>query len=141
MPVAIAFTVETDGRLPSGEALGDAIVRTDRETSGGPDYYMINCAHPTHFEHVLEPGAPWVGRIRGLRANASELLKLAREANTSHARASWPPVPRPARETAQPQRPRRLLRHRTATSTRCKSALEGAAPSAPGAGGWADSTA
>jgi S-methylmethionine-dependent homocysteine/selenocysteine methylase len=69
IPVAISFTVETDGRLPSGQALGDAIEQTDRETGGAPAYYMVNCAHPTHFEHVLE-GA-WTERVRGLRANAS----------------------------------------------------------------------
>jgi S-methylmethionine-dependent homocysteine/selenocysteine methylase len=71
LPVAISFTLETDGRLPSGQALGDAISQVDDETDGGPAYYMINCAHPTHFEHVLHSGEPWVERIRGLRANAS----------------------------------------------------------------------
>jgi S-methylmethionine-dependent homocysteine/selenocysteine methylase len=70
MPVAISFTVETDGALPSGQRLADAIAQVDAD-SGGPDYYMINCAHPAHFEDVLEAGAPWVDRIRGLRANAS----------------------------------------------------------------------
>lgn len=73
MPVVIAFTVETDGRLPSGQALGDAISHVDGETDGGPVYYMVNCAHPTHFEHVFEDGAPWIDRIRGLRANASTM--------------------------------------------------------------------
>jgi S-methylmethionine-dependent homocysteine/selenocysteine methylase len=71
LPVAISFTLETDGRLPSGQELGDAISQVDDETDGGPAYYMINCAHPTHFEHVLGSGEPWVERIRGLRANAS----------------------------------------------------------------------
>ena len=71
MPVVISFTVETDGRLPSGQALGDAIAEVDRETGEAPAYYMINCAHPTHFEDVLEDGAGWQERIRGLRANAS----------------------------------------------------------------------
>ncbi|HWI12885.1 MAG TPA: homocysteine S-methyltransferase family protein, partial [Burkholderiales bacterium] len=46
MPVAISFTVETDGRLPSGSALSEAIERTDEATAGYPAYYMINCAHP-----------------------------------------------------------------------------------------------
>lgn len=73
MPVAISFTLETDGRLPSGQPLADAIAQVDGETGGGPDYFMINCAHPTHFEDVLELGARWTGRIRGLRANASRL--------------------------------------------------------------------
>jgi len=71
LPVVISFTVETDGRLPSGQALGEAIRQVDEETSSAPAYYMINCAHPTHFEHVLEPGAAWLSRIGGLRANAS----------------------------------------------------------------------
>ncbi len=73
MPVAISFTLETDGALPSGRPLADAIARVDEETGGGPDYFMINCAHPTHFEDVLEPDAAWTARIRGLRANASRL--------------------------------------------------------------------
>jgi S-methylmethionine-dependent homocysteine/selenocysteine methylase len=71
MPVAISFTLETDGRLPSGQALGEAIEQVDAETDRGPAYYMINCAHPTHFEAVLADGGPWRERIRGLRANAS----------------------------------------------------------------------
>lgn len=72
MPVVISFTVETDGRLPSGQRLGEAIDQVDSETDGGPDYYMLNCAHPDHFGHVLEE-ADWVGRVGGLRANASRL--------------------------------------------------------------------
>jgi S-methylmethionine-dependent homocysteine/selenocysteine methylase len=71
MPVAISFTLETDGRLPSGQALGEAIEQVDDETDGGPAYYMINCAHPTHFDAVIEAGGTWRNRIRGLRANAS----------------------------------------------------------------------
>lgn len=71
LPVAISFTVETDGRLPSGQSLAEAIAQVDEETGGGPDYYMLNCAHPTHFADVLVPGEPWLERIRGLRANAS----------------------------------------------------------------------
>ena len=71
LPVVISFTVETDGRLPSGQALGEAIQEVDKATDGAPAYYMINCAHPTHFEGVLEPGTPWANRIGGLRANAS----------------------------------------------------------------------
>jgi S-methylmethionine-dependent homocysteine/selenocysteine methylase len=71
MPAAISFTVETDGRLPSGQALGEAIQQVDDETRAGPAYYMINCAHPTHFEAVLEAVEPWRERIYGLRANAS----------------------------------------------------------------------
>lgn len=71
MPVVISFTVETDGKLPTGEALKESIERVDAATGGAPAYYMINCAHPTHFAHVLAGGEPWAERIRGLRANAS----------------------------------------------------------------------
>jgi S-methylmethionine-dependent homocysteine/selenocysteine methylase len=71
LPVAISFTLETDGRLPSGRLLGEAIEETDAATDSGPAYYMINCAHPTHFEDALAADEPWSRRIRGLRANAS----------------------------------------------------------------------
>jgi S-methylmethionine-dependent homocysteine/selenocysteine methylase len=65
--------VETDGHLPSGQSLREAISQVDAATGNGPAYYMINCAHPTHFAEILTPGAPWVQRIRALRANASTL--------------------------------------------------------------------
>ncbi len=71
MPVVLSFTLETDGRLPTGQTLGEAIGLIDEVTSNGPAYYMINCAHPTHFEGVLGSGQPWTKRVRGLRANAS----------------------------------------------------------------------
>ncbi|MHC4216980.1 MAG: homocysteine S-methyltransferase family protein [Planctomycetota bacterium] len=71
IPVAISFTVETDGRLPTGPTLREAIAQTDEATEGGPAYYMVNCAHPTHFEDALADGEPWLDRIGGIRANAS----------------------------------------------------------------------
>ena len=73
MPCVISFTVETDGRLPTGDTLAEAIESVDEATSEGPAYYMINCAHPTHFDHVLDAGGAWVRRVRGLRANSSRL--------------------------------------------------------------------
>jgi S-methylmethionine-dependent homocysteine/selenocysteine methylase len=73
MPVVLSFTVETDGRLPTGQSLGDAIEQVDDATSGYPAYFMINCAHPSHFDRVVGGDEPWVGRIRGLRANASRM--------------------------------------------------------------------
>jgi S-methylmethionine-dependent homocysteine/selenocysteine methylase len=73
LPVAISFTVETDGRLPNGEGLGEAIEQVDEATGRAPAYYMINCAHPTHFDDVLASKEPWRDRIRGLRANASTM--------------------------------------------------------------------
>lgn len=71
MPVAISFTTETDGRLPTGQSLKSAIEEVDEATSRYPTYYMINCAHPTHFEQALDETELFVERIRGIRANAS----------------------------------------------------------------------
>jgi homocysteine S-methyltransferase len=71
VPVVISFTAETDGRLPDGTSLQESIELVDAETGGAPAYFMINCAHPRHFEAVLEDGGAWQDRIRGLRANAS----------------------------------------------------------------------
>ncbi len=72
MPVVVSFTVETDGRLPSGQPLAAAIEQVDRETDEAAAYFMINCAHPTHFLATLDEPGPW-HRIRGIRANASAL--------------------------------------------------------------------
>jgi homocysteine S-methyltransferase len=71
MPCAISFTVETDGRLITGPTIREAIEATDRATAGSPAYYMINCAHPTHFASELRSGEEWMKRILGVRANAS----------------------------------------------------------------------
>ena len=71
MPSVISFTVETDGRLASGATLRDAIETVDRATENTPDYFMVNCAHPAHFDAVLAPGEAWTQRIHGVRANAS----------------------------------------------------------------------
>ena len=69
MPVAISFTLETDGkRLPTGEALGAAIAAVDAASDGWPAYYMINCAHPAHFEGTLAAGGAWLrAAARGAR--------------------------------------------------------------------------
>ena len=71
IPAVVSFTVETDGVLPSGESLETAIERVDAETDEYPLYYMINCAHPTHFVHQLKSDKAWANRIKGIRANAS----------------------------------------------------------------------
>ncbi|HEX4720745.1 MAG TPA: homocysteine S-methyltransferase family protein [Thermoleophilaceae bacterium] len=73
LPAAISFTVETDGRLPTGQPLGEAIDQVESETAAAPAYFMVNCAHPTHFEHVLAEDGAWRERIRGIRANASTM--------------------------------------------------------------------
>lgn len=72
-PVVIAFTLETDGHLPSGQPLGEAIAEVDAATENGPLYYMINCAHPDHFRDVLQTDETWPQRIGGLRSNASRM--------------------------------------------------------------------
>ena len=72
IPAVISFTVETDGRLPSGQPLGEAITVVDRATNSGPAYYMINCAHPSHFANTLAADASWLKRLRAIRANASD---------------------------------------------------------------------
>jgi S-methylmethionine-dependent homocysteine/selenocysteine methylase len=71
MPVVISFTLETDGRLPSGQSLPEAIELVDAETGGAAAYFMVNCAHPSHFASVLEAGGEWRARLGGIRANAS----------------------------------------------------------------------
>ncbi len=73
MPVVISFTVETDGLLPSGQPLGEAIEAVDAATGAYPAYYMVNCAHPTHFASVFDGSPAWTARISGVRANASKL--------------------------------------------------------------------
>ncbi len=82
IPVAISFTVETDGTLPTGDALSEAIIAVDAATSDYPSYFMINCAHPTHFAPTLEQDGEWVSRVRGLRANASRCSHAELDAMT-----------------------------------------------------------
>jgi homocysteine S-methyltransferase len=71
IPAAISFTVETDGLLPTGQSLREAVEQVDAATDGGAAYFMVNCAHPSHFDGAIEPDGPWLQRLRGLRANAS----------------------------------------------------------------------
>jgi S-methylmethionine-dependent homocysteine/selenocysteine methylase len=73
IPAVVSFTVETNGRLPSGMSLTDAITTVDEATDAAAAYFMINCAHPDHFTGVLEGQEPALGRVRGVRANASRL--------------------------------------------------------------------
>ncbi len=70
MPIAVSFTVETNGRLPTGQPLGEAIEQVDAATRQGAAYFMVNCAHPEHFQDALHD-QPWLRRIRGIRCNAS----------------------------------------------------------------------
>lgn len=72
IPIVIGFTVETDGKLPSGQSIKDAIETVDKATGNYTAYYMINCAHPTHFQEALNSDESWTQRIRAVRANASK---------------------------------------------------------------------
>jgi S-methylmethionine-dependent homocysteine/selenocysteine methylase len=73
LPVVISFTVETNGKLPTGMGLKEAIEQVDESVKEPPIYFMINCAHPTHFINELQDGIneQWTKRIKGIRANAS----------------------------------------------------------------------
>jgi homocysteine S-methyltransferase len=71
MPCVVSFTVETDGKLVGGQSLKEAIETTEEMTGSSPAYYMVNCAHPSHFDHALATGEGWAKRILGVRANAS----------------------------------------------------------------------
>ncbi|GGB22716.1 homocysteine S-methyltransferase family protein [Allosediminivita pacifica] len=82
MPCVVSYTTETDGRLPDGTPLGEAIERTDMMTAGAAAYFMVNCAHPDHFRSALEADAAWLGRVWGVRANASRLSHAELDAAT-----------------------------------------------------------
>ena len=73
VPCVISFTLETDGCLPTGETLGDAITQVDAQATAKPAYFMINCAHPDHFANMLPKDADWTRRVVGVRANASRM--------------------------------------------------------------------
>jgi homocysteine S-methyltransferase len=82
LPVVVSFTVETDGRLPCGLSIDAAITQVDEETGGAPAYYMLNCAHPTHFLGHLDADTGPTTRIKGIRANASRLSHTELDAAT-----------------------------------------------------------
>lgn len=73
LPVAVAFTVETDGRLPDGTPLGAAVTALDEQTAAGAAHLLVNCAHPDHVAGGIDDGAPWLGRVAGVRVNSSRL--------------------------------------------------------------------
>ena len=128
MPVMISFTVETDGRLPTGPTLREAIETVDAETDAAPAYYMINCAHPTHFRARARAGrAHGPTRIGALRANSS--AKSHAELNESPTLDEGNPVGagqpvQSTREEVPPlPRARRLLRHRLPPRPRDRGSL------------------
>ena len=116
VPCVISFTVETDGKLPSGQTIRDAIEQTDRETGNAPAYYMLNCAHPTHFADTLRPGRN-LGRASARPASKCIIAQPCRARRRSRSRHRRPSRSRPALSHAVQEVPtlhgaRRLLRHR-----------------------------
>ena len=82
MPAVLSFTVETDGSLPDGASLAETVDAVDTATDCAPAFYMVNCAHPSHFAHCFETDASWTSRIGGLRVNSSKLSHEDLEAST-----------------------------------------------------------
>ena len=79
IPALIGFTVETDGRLPDGTPLAEAIARVDEAEH--PAGFVVNCAHPTHIAPGLD-GGDWLSRIVQLSPNASMLTHAELDAAT-----------------------------------------------------------
>jgi homocysteine S-methyltransferase len=78
LPVTVGFTVETDGRLPDGTALRAAVEAVDDVAP--PDWFVVNCAHPSHVARAVADAGPWLERIGGTRVNASTLSHAELEA-------------------------------------------------------------
>ena len=115
MPAVISFTVETDGRLPTGESLADAIAAVDAATDGYPAYFMVNCAHPTHFADALRAGERLdAAHPRHAGQRLDDEPRRARRGRGARRRRPGRPRPALRRAAARPpphQRARRLLRH------------------------------
>lgn len=101
VPAVVSFTVETDGRLPSGQSLGEAVVEVDDATDGAAAYFMVNCAHPTHFLSVLDGGGAWLERLKGVRANSSTKSHAELDDATELDRGDIPGLARLYRELHQ----------------------------------------
>ncbi len=114
MPCSISFTVETDGKLIGGRSLRDAVETVDRETDAAPAYYMINCAHPTHFEQALSADAPWMksaARRQGQRFDEKP-RRAGRigDARLRRSHRSRPQISEIARDISRLAHPGRMLR-------------------------------
>jgi S-methylmethionine-dependent homocysteine/selenocysteine methylase len=70
IPSLVGFTVETDGRLPDGTPLRQAVALVEAEDA--PAGFIVNCAHPTHIAPALDSGQ-WLRRIVAVNPNASTL--------------------------------------------------------------------
>jgi S-methylmethionine-dependent homocysteine/selenocysteine methylase len=117
IPAVVSFTVETDGRLPDGTALRGAVEAVDEATDASAAYYMINCAHPDHFEDVLDGGSLAGTGSRASRKCLSQEQRRARRVRGSGRRRSSRACGRlhaPALALPEPQRRGRMLRRRRA---------------------------
>ena len=114
VPVSVGFTVGTDGRLPDGTALGDAVAQVDELAP--PDWFVVNCAHPSHVAAGLADAGPWAERIAGTRVNASALqprrARRRRGARRGRPLDAGRRAGRPRRPAPGPAGRRRVLRHR-----------------------------
>jgi len=64
-------TGETDGKLPSGEPLREALERVDADADSAAACFAVNYAHPSYFDSCFDGSGPWTMPIRGIRANVS----------------------------------------------------------------------
>lgn len=67
LPIILSLVVETDGCLDDGTPLTEAIDWIDTETDGAAIFFMVNCAHPSHYATSLAAHP----RLRGIVSNAS----------------------------------------------------------------------
>ena len=117
MPVVISFTVETDGTLPTASRSARRSRRSTPRPAAYPAYYMVNCAHPTHFAARAGAGRGWVARIGGVRANAStdepRRARRGRRSSTPATPTSWRRQYAELRDAPPaPDGAGRVLRHR-----------------------------
>ena len=101
IPVAVSYTVETDGRLPDGTPLGDAIEQLDAATEAGAAHVLVNCAHPDHVSPGLSAAAPWVERIAGIEVNSSRLTHAELDEAEELDEGDLPDLTRRTRELAE----------------------------------------
>jgi homocysteine S-methyltransferase len=101
LPVAVSYTVETDGRLPDGTPLGDAIEQLDAATGSGAAHVLVNCAHPDHVSPGLSSAAPWSQRIAGIEVNSSRLTHAELDEAEELDEGDLPDLTRRTRELAE----------------------------------------
>ncbi len=73
IPIIVSFSLNQKATLKTGPTLGEAIMAVEMQTDNAPLFYMINCNHPIDFSPALENPGNWIGRLQGIRPNASSL--------------------------------------------------------------------